>query len=178
MARSERHWRKIEAHLTQWAADLDRARLGAEAEITKAQTQYYQRLAALRADIEQSLKRWDADLKALKHEAGTTADEVAHGIEDLRSRLRSELSAWQPELDRIKRTALDAKADARRLAEDLRERGKVATKRMSALKQTAGESWDEIKPAIERAWAELRPALQNAVTKFKESRPPEPPAPS
>ena len=45
MARREKHWQKIEAHLKKWAAELDQARVGAEAEVAKVQTQYYQRMA-------------------------------------------------------------------------------------------------------------------------------------
>ena len=36
MARSEQHWRKIETHLTEWAAELDKAKAHAEAEVFRA----------------------------------------------------------------------------------------------------------------------------------------------
>ena len=172
MAPSERHWQKIEAHLKQWAAELDRARLDAEQQVADVQSQYYQQLAALRADIEQTLRRWDMELKALKQRSGGTESEVARGIEDFRARLKAELSEWQPELEQLKRTAAQAKGEAKRMAEDLRARGKLATKRLAGLKQAAGESWDEVKPAIERAWAELRPALRSAAAKFREPQRP------
>jgi len=172
MARSDRHWHKIETHLKQWAAELDRARLSAEEEVAKVQTQYYQRLTELRADIEQSLRRWEIELKALKQQAGTTESELARGIEDFRTRLKDELNAWQPDLEQLRRTAVQAKAEAKRMTAELRVQGKLATKRLVGLKQTAGQSWDEIRPAIERAWAELRPALRSAAAKFREPRPP------
>jgi chromosome segregation ATPase len=171
MARDDRHWQKIEAHLKKWVAELDRARAGAETEVAKIQTQYYQRLAELRTEIEHSLKRWDAEVKALKQRAGTTESEVARGLEEFRARLKAELTAWQPELEQLKGRAARAKADAKRLADELRTQSKLATKRMAVLRRTAGESWDEIRPAIERAWGELRPALRSAAAKFREPRP-------
>jgi len=172
MARDDKHWQKIEAHLKKWAAELDRARVGAETEAAKVQTQYYQRLAELRTEIEHSLKRWDAEVKALKQRAGTAESEVVRGIEEFRARLKAELADWQPELEQLKGKAAQAKADAKRLADELRAQGKLATTRLTALRRTAGDSWDEIKPAIERAWAELRPALRNAAAKFRERQEP------
>ena len=168
MARSEKHWQKIEAHLKKWAAELDRARVGAEAEVAKVQTQYYQRMAELQTEIEQSLKRWDAELKALKQRAGTAESEVARGIDEFRARLQAQITEWQPEFEQLKAKAAKAQAEAKRLTQEVRAQGKAATKRLTALRRTAGESWDEIKPAIERAWAEL-PALRSAAARFREA---------
>ena len=66
--------------------------------------------------------------------------------------------------------AISLIAEAKRLAQQLRVKGTGATERRKALKRTAGESWDEIKPAIEKAWAELRPALRSAAAKFRETQ--------
>src|SRR2546428_566924 len=52
MARSEQHWRKIETHLTEWAAELDKAKAHAEAGGAKVQSQDYERLAEAPAVIE------------------------------------------------------------------------------------------------------------------------------
>ena len=144
MARSEKHWQKIEAHLKRWAAELDRARVGAEAGAARIQTQYYERLAELRTEIEENLKRWDAELKALKQRAGRAESEVARGIEDLRARLQAELTEWQPEFEQVKARASQAQAEAKRVTLELRAQGKRAATRLAALRRSAGESWDEI----------------------------------
>src|SRR5712691_3499605 len=138
MARSEKHWQKIEAHLKKWAAELDRARVGAETEVAKVQTQYYQRMAELRTEIEQSLKRWDAELKALKQRAGTAESELAQGMAEFRARLQAEIAEWQPEFEQLKAKAAKAQAEAKRLTQELRAHGKLATKRVTALSRTAG----------------------------------------
>ena len=66
--------------------------------------------------------------------------------------------------------AISLIAEAKRLAQQLGVKGTDATERLKALKRTAGESWDEIKPAIEKSWAELRPALRSAAAKFRETQ--------
>src|SRR5262245_53988246 len=45
MARHDAHWQRIHAHLEKWAAELDRAKVAAEKEVAKVQTQYYERVA-------------------------------------------------------------------------------------------------------------------------------------
>jgi hypothetical protein len=56
MARHDVHWERIHAQLEKWA-ELDRARVTAESEVARAHTQYYERLAELRAEIELSSAR-------------------------------------------------------------------------------------------------------------------------
>jgi DNA anti-recombination protein RmuC len=167
MARSERHWQKIEAHLKKWAIELDNAKLDADAEVAKVQGQYYQRLAELRYEIDQSVKRWDAELKELTRRIGTPESETARRLAELGSRVQVELTEWQPEIEQLKATAAKIKAEARRAARELRANTK---ERLRVLGRTAGESWDEIKPAMEKAWAELRPALRSAIGKFRKTR--------
>ena len=171
MARSEQHWRKIETHLTEWAAELDKAKAHAEAEVAKVQSQYYERLAEVRAEIDRSLKRWGAELKELTRQTGTTEAAAARGLEEFRARIQAELTEWQPEIEQLKVRAAKTTAEAKRLAQQLRAKGQEATERLKTLKRTAGESWEEIRPAIEKAWAELRPALMSAAAKFKETQP-------
>jgi chromosome segregation ATPase len=169
MARHDVRWERIHAHLEKWAAELDRAKVTAEAEVARVQTQYYERLAELRAEIEQSLERWDTEIRALRERAETTGAEAAHGIEEFRRRIQAEITEWQPELDRLKSTAGKTRVEARRLAGEIEARGKRATGRLKDLKRTAAESWSEIRPALEKAWAELRPALQTAAAKLRET---------
>jgi hypothetical protein len=176
MARSEKHWRKIETHLREWAAELDKAKAVAEAEVAKIQTRYYERLTDLRTEIERSLKRWDAELKELKQGTGMAETATARGLEEFRARVQTEISDWRPEIDQLKVRAARTTAEAKRLAQELRTKGTVARERLKRLKRTAGESWDEIKPAIDKAWAELRPALRSAAAKFRETQRPSPPA--
>jgi len=102
MARSEQHWRKIETHLTEWAAELDKAKAHAEAEVAKVQSQYYERLAEVRAEIDRSLKRWGAELKELTRQTGTTEATAARGLEEFRARIQAELTEWQPEIEQLK----------------------------------------------------------------------------
>jgi hypothetical protein len=169
MARHDVHWERIHAHLEKWAAELDKAKVTAESEVARVQTRYYERLAELRAEIEQSLRRWDTELKALRERAGATGAEAASGIEEFRRRIQAEITEWQPELDRLKSTAGRTRVEARRLAREFETRGKMATGRLKNLKRTAAESWGEIRPALEKAWAELRPALRTAAAKLKET---------
>lgn len=171
MARSERHWQKIETHLKEWAAELDKAKADAEAELARSQTRYYERLTELRTDIERSLERWELEVKELTQQAGGAGKAAARGLEEFRARIQAEITEWQPEMEQLKARAASARVEAKRLAQELRAKGKKATERLRALKRTAGESWDEIKPAIERAWAELQPALRSAATKFGQTRP-------
>ena len=161
MARSEQHWRKIETHLTEWAAELDKAKAHAEAEVAKVQSQYYERLAEVRAEIDRSLKRWGAELKELTRQTGTTEATAARGLEEFRARIQAELTEWQPEIEQLKARAAKTTAEAKRLAQQLRAKGQEATERLKTLKRTAGE----------KAWAELRPALMSAAAKFKETQP-------
>src|SRR5262249_40688825 len=102
MARSEQHWRKIETHLTEWAAELDKAKAQAEAGVAKVHSQYYERLAEVRAEIDRSLKRWGAELKELTQQAGTTEAAAARGLEEFRARIQAELTEWQPEIEQLK----------------------------------------------------------------------------
>jgi ElaB/YqjD/DUF883 family membrane-anchored ribosome-binding protein len=171
MGRSERHWRKVEAHLRRWAADLDKAKVRAEADVAKIQTEYYQHLAGLRADIEQTLKRWGTEWKTLHDHAGPAETEAARSLAEFRDRIQAELTAWRPELERLKTTVAKTNAEAKRVAHELRAKGTRASQTLAGLRRTAGASWDEIKPGIERAWAELRPALRKAAAKFREPRP-------
>src|SRR5437879_13038847 len=99
MARSEQHWRKIETHLTECAAALDKAKAHAEAEVAKAQSQYYERLAEVRGEIDRSLKRWGAELTELTRPTGTTEATSARGLEELRARIPAELTACPPALE-------------------------------------------------------------------------------
>src|SRR5207244_10882981 len=96
MARSEQHGRKIETHLTEWAAELDKAKAHAEAEVAKVQSQYYERLAEVRAEIDRSLKRWGAELKELTRQTGTTEATAARGLEEFRARLQPVRPEGQP----------------------------------------------------------------------------------
>jgi hypothetical protein len=174
MMRGEKHWRKIETHLREWAAELDKAKAEAEAEVANVQTQYYERLTDLRTEIERSLKRWDTELKELRQKTEMAETAATRGLEEFRARIQTEISDWQPEIDQLKARAATAKAEAKRLAQELRTKGTVARERLKRLKRTAGESWDEIKPAIEKALDELEPALRSAATKFREAHPQSP----
>jgi hypothetical protein len=169
MARHDVRWERIHAHLEKWAAELDRAKAMAESEVARVQSQYYERVGELRREIEQSLARWDAELKALKERAGTTGTEAARGLEEFRRRIQAELTEWQPELDRLKSTAGKTRDEARRLARELEARGRSASRRLTDLRQSASESWHDIKPALEKAWGELRPALRTAATRLRQS---------
>ena len=169
MARHDVHWERIQAHLQKWAAQLDKAKVTAETEVAKVQTRYYERLAELRAKIEQSLKRWDTEVKALQERAGAAEAEAGRGIEEFRRRVQGELTEWEPELERLKAAAGKTRAEARRLAKELEAKRKMAAGRLKDFKRTAAESWSEIKPAIEKAWADLRPALRTAAAKLKET---------
>ena len=116
MARSEQRWRKIETHLKEWAAELDKAKADAEAEVAKVQTHYYERLSDLRSEIERSLKRWGAELKELTQRTGTVETAAARGLEEFRARIQAEISEWQPEIEQLKVRATKGKAEAKRLA--------------------------------------------------------------
>src|SRR5437016_8712252 len=133
MARSEQHWRKIETHLTEWAAELDKAKAHAEAEVAKVQSQYYERLAEVRAEIDRSLKRWGAELKELTRQTGTTEATAARGLEEFRARIQAELTEWQPEIEQLKARAAKTTAEAKRLAQQLGAKGQAATERLKTL---------------------------------------------
>src|SRR5213593_1388244 len=101
MARSDQHWRKIQMHLMEWAAELDKAKADAETEVAKVQSQYYERLTDLRSEIERSLKRWGTELKELTQRTGTAEAAGARSLEEFRARVQAEITEWQPEIEQL-----------------------------------------------------------------------------
>jgi len=138
--------------------------------VAKVQSQYYERLAEVRAEIDRSLKRWGAELKELTRQTGTTEAAAARGLEEFRARIQAELTEWQPEIEQLKARAAKTTQKPSDWPSNSGQRGR---QRPSASRpSTDGRRvMEEIRPAIEKAWAELRPALMSAAAKFKETQP-------
>ena len=85
---------------------------------------------------------------------------MRHADKDEYARTREQqLGHWGELLTRLEERAGQAAGDARvelhRVAEELRSREIITRVRLSELKDSTSEAWEEVKFGFESAWAEL-----------------------
>ena len=155
METSERQDARIEARLREWAAELESLKARADTAVAEARKEYYERVDAIRREIEAELRTWgqaEPAAESAKGDAGLRAL-----IERLHAKIRAELRELTPLLQDLKARAGQAEQEARRLAGEWR-----------AKREPARAAFGELRLGLEKAWVELKAALDTAITKFRE----------
>ena len=88
-------------------------------------------------------------------------------------KMKAQLDQWKAEIDRLKAKASGASADAQlkmnqhiEVLESKVEDGKA---KFSALTETTGEAWQDMKAGVDTAWSALKSAFSEATDKFKDN---------
>jgi chromosome segregation ATPase len=157
MEKGERLEAKIEAQLSAWAAELEGLKARADRSVAEARKEYYERVDALRREIEAALKTWGKAAEASAGKAEGAGRAATSLIERLHERIRAELREIRPRIDDLRHGAEQAEQEARRLARELR-----------AKREPARAALGELRAGVEKAWGELRAALDSAITKFRQ----------
>lgn len=86
-------------------------------------------------------------------------------------KLDAQLEEWSAQIALLKARADKAKAEARiefnESIEALQHRQNEARVKLSELKTSGDEAWEDIKTSAEKVWDEVKAAFQNAASRFK-----------
>lgn len=85
-------------------------------------------------------------------------------------KLQAQLDEWNAEIDKLKAKADSAEADAQleyyKQIEDLREQQLAARAKLSELRQSGEDAWEDLKAGIDSAWKSLGDAVRSAASRF------------
>ncbi|MDT8286481.1 MAG: hypothetical protein RQ748_05160 [Elusimicrobiales bacterium] len=94
--------------------------------------------------------------------------------EEYIEKLAAQLKEWSSAIDEMekKATAQSAEQKERLLKEleGLRARRKDAQVKLSQLRETTGEAWEELTDGMEKAWGEMKEAVGRVADKYKQPR--------
>ena len=86
-------------------------------------------------------------------------------------KLEAKLKEWSSEFDKLKGKAESAEAkfkdEYHRIIDDLHPRIEEGKKTIQSLKESSGETWDELKYGTESVWHDIKGAIEKASSKFK-----------
>jgi dGTP triphosphohydrolase len=86
-------------------------------------------------------------------------------------KIEAQLKEWKTDIDKMKAKAEKADAEAKleyyKQIEELRTRQEAAQKKLTELKGTGEEAWEDLKVGIELAWTSLGEAVKSARSRFK-----------
>jgi regulator of protease activity HflC (stomatin/prohibitin superfamily) len=86
-------------------------------------------------------------------------------------KVEAKLDEWGAEIDRLKAKSKGAKADAQvefqEQLEELKTKREAARKKLSDLKNTSGDAWDDVKSGMDSAWQALDKSLESAAQRFQ-----------
>jgi len=87
-------------------------------------------------------------------------------------KLETTLREWSAEIDKLKAKAESSEAKIKEEYHkgigDLRARSEDIKKRIQKLKESGGESWEDLKSGTEKAWQEMKAAIEKATSKMKQ----------
>lgn len=85
--------------------------------------------------------------------------------------LEAQLAQWEIEIEKLNAQAQKAKVEVRleylKQIDELKKKQEVARSKLTELKGSAGEAWQELKAGAEHAFDELKKAFSSAKSKFK-----------
>ncbi|MCA1784543.1 MAG: coiled coil domain-containing protein [Desulfotignum sp.] len=86
-------------------------------------------------------------------------------------KLEAQLQEWKTDIDKMKAKADKADAEAKleyyKQIEDLRTKQEAAQKKLTELKASGGDAWEDLKSGIELAWTSLGESIKSARSRFK-----------
>jgi len=86
-------------------------------------------------------------------------------------KLDAQLEEWNAQIALFKARADKAKAEAKieyyKTIEALQHRQDEARAKLSELKTSGDEAWEDLKTGAEKVWAEVKAAFHGAASKFK-----------
>ena len=90
---------------------------------------------------------------------------------DYQKLLEAQLAQWEIEIDKLNAQAQKAKVEVRleyqKQIDELKRKQEAARTKLTELKGSAGEAWQELKVGAEHAFDELKKAFSSAKSKFK-----------
>jgi hypothetical protein len=85
-------------------------------------------------------------------------------------KLKEKLDEWDADIDDLEDRAQRVKADVKFELEDqitsLKLKRDIAKLKLSEIKDSSEEAWEDIKAGAEEAWAEVKDALEKAKSHF------------
>jgi len=86
-------------------------------------------------------------------------------------KLQAQLDEWSAKIDKLKAKADSAEADAQleyhKQIEELRSMQEAAANKLTELKDTGDDAWEDLKAGIDNAWDSLGDAWKSAASRFK-----------
>ena len=86
-------------------------------------------------------------------------------------KIEAQLQEWKTDIDKMKAKADKADAEAKleyyKQIEDLRTKQEAAQEKLTELKASGGDAWEDLKSGIELAWTSLGEAVKSARSRFK-----------
>lgn len=86
-------------------------------------------------------------------------------------KLQAQLDEWRADIDKLKAKADSADADAQieyyKEIEELQSMQETAANKLTELKHSGDDAWEDLKAGINSAWDALDNALKSATRRFK-----------
>lgn len=86
-------------------------------------------------------------------------------------KLQAQLDEWSAKIDLLKAKADSAEADTQlayyKEIEELSSMQQTAKSKLKQLKESGGDTWEDLKAGMDSAWSSLSSAVKSAVSRFK-----------
>jgi peptidoglycan hydrolase CwlO-like protein len=86
------------------------------------------------------------------------------------NKMKAQLNEWDAEIDKLKakyeKVSADTALEYQKQIDDLKSKRAAAENKITELKESSGDAWEELKSGIENAWTSLGEAIKSARSKF------------